>query len=53
MDSEREVGWNETEESYHRQIGVAQVIPCLVWLRGGRLDESLTGLVAHADVGLE
>jgi len=45
MDRQREIDWSETKVSYHHRIWMAHVILCLVWLKGGRFDESLHGFV--------
>ena len=45
MDRKREIDWNETKVSYHHRIWMTHAILCLVWLKGGRLDERLHGFV--------
>ena len=47
MDRQREIDWSETKMSYNHRIWMAHVILCLVWLKGGRLDECLQGFVVQ------
>ena len=45
MDRQREIDWSETKVSYNHRIWMSHVVLCLVWLKGGRLDECLQGFV--------
>jgi hypothetical protein len=47
MDRQREIDWSKTEVSYNHRVWMAHVILCLVWLKGGRLDECLQGFVVQ------
>ena len=47
MDRHREIDWSETKVSYPHRIWMSHVVLCLVWLKGGRLDECLHGFVAQ------
>ena len=48
MGRQREIDWSETKVSYNHRIWMAHVILCLVWLKGGRLDECLQEFVVQA-----
>jgi hypothetical protein len=47
MDRQREIDRSKTEVSYNHRVWMAHVILCLVWLKGGRLDECLQGFVVQ------
>jgi len=47
MDRQREIDWSETKVSYNHRIWMAHVILCLVWLKGGRLDDCLQGFIVQ------
>ncbi|KAF9649517.1 hypothetical protein BDM02DRAFT_3113752 [Thelephora ganbajun] len=47
MGRQREINWSETKVSYNHRIWMSHVILCLVWLKGGRLDECLREFVVQ------
>jgi len=45
MDRQWDIDSNETKMTYNHRIWMAHVILCLIWLKGGQLDECLQGVV--------
>lgn len=53
MDRQRKIDWSETRVPCNHRIWMSHVLLCLVWLKGGRLDERLQGFVVQrSGVGL-
>jgi len=45
MDKQREIDWDKTKLSENHSTWMTHVVLCLVWLRGGQLDECLRGFI--------